>query len=165
MFDLPLDNQRLDTVMKQHQIVFLMGLLVLNGMVKAAMAGSGQAMTVYRSPTCGCCEKWVANMRQHGFKVQDIVSGDMETIKQQRGIPKNLRSCHTAVVGQHVIEGHVPAQDIEALLKAPNSPYGISVPGMPSGTPGMEMGGRKDVYDIVGFDKSGASKVLRHVAD
>jgi hypothetical protein len=151
--------------MKQGQILFAVGLWVgVQGLVPV-MAATKPSMTVYRSPTCGCCEKWVAHMRQNGFKVEDIVSSDMEAVKQQRGVPKVLRSCHTAVVGQHVIEGHVPAQDIEALLKGPASPYGISVPGMPSGTPGMEMGGRKDPYDVVGFEKNGSSKVLRHVAE
>lgn len=151
--------------MKQRQILFAVGLWMGVQGLAPVMAATKPSMTVYRSPTCGCCEKWVAHMRQNGFKVEDIVSSDMEAVKQQRGVPKALRSCHTAVVGQHVIEGHVPAQDIEALLKGPASPYGISVPGMPSGTPGMEMGGRKDPYDVVGFEKNGSSRVLRHVAE
>lgn len=164
-FDIGLNFELLGAAMKLRSIFFVFGLFVFFPSLAPVMAASKPAMTVYRSPTCGCCEKWVAQMRQHGFKVEDIVSSEMDAIKAQRGIPKNLRSCHTAVVGQHVIEGHVPAQDIEALLKGSANSYGISVPGMPSGTPGMEMGGRKDPYDIVGFEKSGASQVLRHVAD
>jgi hypothetical protein len=117
-------------------------------------------MTVYRSPTCSCCGKWLEHMKQDGFVVKDIQTEDMDGIKRQHGVPDNLKSCHTALVGGYVVEGHVPAGDIRALLEKKPAVAGISVPGMPAGTPGMEMGGRKDPYAVVQFDKTGQSTVF-----
>ena len=117
-------------------------------------------MTVYRSPTCSCCGKWLEHMKQDGFVVKDIQTEDMDAIKHQHGVPDNLKSCHTALVGGYVVEGHVPAGDIRALLKKKPAVVGLSVPGMPAGTPGMEMGGRKDPYAVVQFDKAGQATVF-----
>jgi len=84
----------------------------------------------------------------------------MQSIKDDFGVPKKLRSCHTAKIGQYIIEGHVPASDINELLKAnPKEVKVLSAPGMPAGSPGMEMGNRKDAYDVVSFDEKGNSKV------
>ncbi|MEW6036917.1 MAG: DUF411 domain-containing protein [Pseudomonadota bacterium] len=107
--------------------------------------------TVYRSPSCGCCKKWVEHIQANGFVVKDIVKDDMAAIKRELGVPENLASCHTAVIGGYRIEGHVPAADIRKLLDAKAPLLGLSVPGMPAGTPGMEAGGRKDAYSVVGF--------------
>lgn len=107
--------------------------------------------TVYRSPTCGCCKKWIEHIKANGFAVNDIVKDDMASVKRELGVPENLESCHTAVIGGYRIEGHVPAADIRKLLEAKAPMLGLSVPGMPSGTPGMEMGGRKDPFSVVGF--------------
>jgi hypothetical protein len=117
-------------------------------------------MTVYRSPTCGCCGKWLEHMKQDGFLVKDIQTEDMDAIKRQHGVPDNLKSCHTALVGGYVVEGHVPASDIRSLLEKKPAVVGVSVPGMPAGTPGMEMGGRKDPYAVVQFDKNGQATVF-----
>ncbi len=117
-------------------------------------------MTVYRSPTCSCCGKWLEHMKQDGFVVKDIKTDDMDGIKRQHGVPDHLKSCHTALGGGYVIEGHVPASDIRALLEKKPAVAGISVPGMPAGTPGMEMGGRNDPYAVVQFDKSGQATVF-----
>lgn len=117
-------------------------------------------MTVYRSPTCGCCGKWLEHMKQNGFAVKDVLTEDMDSIKHQQGIPDNLKSCHTALVGGYRVEGHVPASDVRALLEKKPAVVGISVPGMPAGTPGMEMGGRKDPYAVVQFDKGGEPTVF-----
>jgi hypothetical protein len=117
-------------------------------------------MTVYRSPTCGCCGKWLEHMKQDGFVVKDIQTEDMDAIKRQHGVPDNLKSCHTALVGGYVVEGHVPASDIRSLLEKKPAVVGVSVPGMPAGTPGMEMGGRKDPYAVVQFDKNGQATVF-----
>jgi hypothetical protein len=125
-------------------------------------AKPSQAMTVYRSPTCSCCGKWIEHVKAQGFTVEDIKSGDMDQVKDRLGVPEALRSCHTASVGGYVVEGHVPAADILDLLKQkPKDAAGLAVPGMPAGTPGMEMGGRKDPFDVVEFDKQGKTRV-RH---
>lgn len=115
---------------------------------------------VYRSPTCGCCSKWLDHLRQNNFKVTDHLTNDVQLIKDKYGVPKNMASCHTALVGGYVVEGHVPAADIKKLLKVKPVIIGISVPGMPVGTPGMEMGSKKDPYKVVSFDKEKQYKVV-----
>lgn len=104
-------------------------------------------------------------MQQNGFVVDDRVSENMDEIKDRFGIADNLRSCHTAVVNGHLIEGHVPFEDIKRLLQGSTGAKNITVPGMPVGTPGMEMGGRKDPYDVLEFDKSGKTTVFHHHAN
>lgn len=108
---------------------------------------------VYRSPSCGCCSKWLNHLKENQFVVKDHLTDDVQPIKDQYGVPENMASCHTALVNGYVIEGHVPAADIKKLLKLKSAVIGISVPGMPVGTPGMEMGGKKDAYQVVSFDK------------
>ncbi|MEE9355243.1 MAG: DUF411 domain-containing protein [Methylococcaceae bacterium] len=115
-------------------------------------------MVVYRSPTCGCCAKWIEHLKQENFNIKDIVTDDMDSIKSQYKIPRKLSSCHTAVIDGYVIEGHVPAEDIKTLLTSKADVVGITVPGMPVGTPGMEMGGKKDPFDVISFDKQGSYK-------
>ncbi|CAI8909596.1 DUF411 domain-containing protein [Methylocaldum szegediense] len=112
-------------------------------------------MTVYRSPTCGCCGKWLEHMKKHGFVVRDIKSNDMDRIKKELGVPDKLQSCHTALVNGYVIEGHVPAADVQKLIQTKPEVSGLTVPAMPVGTPGMEMGGKKDPFAVLIFDKSG----------
>jgi len=108
---------------------------------------------VYRSPTCGCCSKWIKHLQESNFVVKDFVTNDVQVIKDKYGVPSEMASCHTAIVNGYVVEGHVPAADIKQLLKVKSNVIGISVPGMPVGTPGMDMGGRKDPYQVVSFDK------------
>lgn len=117
-------------------------------------------VTVHRSPTCSCCEKWVAHMKANNFNVTDIVTDDMQSVKNKFGVSAEMASCHTAIVNGYVVEGHVPANDIKQLLKTKPSVVGISVPGMPTGTPGMEMGDKKDAYDVVSFDEKNQAKVF-----
>ncbi|MDD2769597.1 MAG: DUF411 domain-containing protein [Methylococcus sp.] len=122
--------------------------------------------TVYRSPTCGCCKKWVEHIQTNGFAVKDIVKDDMAAVKRELGVPENLASCHTAVIGGYRVEGHVPAADIRQLLEAKAPLLGLSVPGMPAGTPGMEMGGRKDAYSVIGFGPgAGVQTVHKYPAE
>lgn len=118
------------------------------------------AITVYRSPTCGCCGKWLQHIQKQGFNVQDVVTDDMDGIKAKYGVPPALASCHTAVVDGYVIEGHVPAGDIISLLKNKPPVSGLAVPGMVTGSPGMEMGGRMDPFDVLSFDKQGQTQVF-----
>lgn len=111
-------------------------------------------IVVYRSPTCGCCGKWLEHLKNNHFTVKDIVSDDVQKIKDQYGVTSELSSCHTAIVDGYVIEGHVPANDIKNLLKTRPNVIGITVPGMVSGSPGMEMGSKSDPYQVLSFDKN-----------
>lgn len=104
---------------------------------------------VVRSPDCGCCGAWIAHLEENGFTVEDVQSIDVEATKDQYAIPNNLRSCHTGVIAGYVIEGHVPAADIVRLLEERPNADGLAVPGMPLGSPGMEMGDRTDAYDVI----------------
>lgn len=118
------------------------------------------AMTVYKSPTCGCCGKWVEHMEEAGFEVTVDDFANMSMIKEQHGIQPELQSCHTAIVGDYVIEGHVPADAIERLLAEQPDIAGLAVPGMPVGSPGMEVGNRVDSFDVVAYDESGPIEVF-----
>ncbi|MGR8933927.1 MAG: DUF411 domain-containing protein [Gammaproteobacteria bacterium] len=119
-------------------------------------------IVVYRSSSCGCCGKWVQHLQHHQFNVQDNVTDEMDAIKTKYGVPQDLASCHTAVVNGYVIEGHVPAGDIKILLKNKPAVAGISVPGMVTGTPGMEMGDRLEAFDVLSFDKNGKTQIFHH---
>ncbi|MGI9075884.1 MAG: DUF411 domain-containing protein [Gemmatimonadaceae bacterium] len=120
------------------------------------------AITVYKSPTCGCCKNWVDYLRKHGFRVTVKDTIDLDPIKRKLGVTDRLASCHTGVVRGYVVEGHVPADDIKKMLKQRPKVVGIAVPGMPMGSPGME-GPRSDSYEVLAFDKQGKTRVFaRH---
>jgi len=121
--------------------------------VEQAVAAAPVEIDVYRSPTCGCCGKWIKHLQENNFIVKDFVTNDVQAIKDKYGVSENMASCHTALVNGYVVEGHVPAADIIKLITDKPTVVGISVPGMPVGTPGMDMGGRKDAYSVVSFDK------------
>lgn len=118
-------------------------------------------ITVYHDPKCGCCKDWVAHLHKHGFEVEDIKTTDMPSIKQRLGLPEKVASCHTAVIDNYLIEGHVPADDIKRLLKQKPDIHGLSVPAMPVGTPGMERGERKDPFAVISFDKEGNTEAFK----
>jgi hypothetical protein len=124
-------------------------------------AGAPQArqeaasLTVYKSPTCGCCSLWVQHMRSHGFEVKTVDVDDVGRIKAAYGVPSELGSCHTALVGGYVVEGHVPGDAVQRLLRERPNVAGLAVPGMPIGSPGMEVGDRRDPYSIFTFDRAG----------
>lgn len=122
--------------------------------------GELPSVTVYKSPTCGCCKEWVAHLRQNGFPVKTTDMQDVQPMKNRLGVPGMLASCHTAVVDGYVVEGHVPASDVKRLLKQQPDVTGLSVPGMPVGSPGMEMGDRVDPYRVVAFTKTGKTSVF-----
>jgi hypothetical protein len=117
-------------------------------------------IVVHRSPSCGCCGKWVEHLKQNNFKVNDIVTDEVQVIKDKYGISQELASCHTAIVDGYVVEGHVPANDIRTMLKTKPNIVGITVPGMVKGSPGMEMGDKKDAYQVLGFDKAKQTQVF-----
>ncbi|MCI0666861.1 MAG: DUF411 domain-containing protein [Methylococcaceae bacterium] len=116
------------------------------------------AITVYRSPSCGCCGIWLEHIRKHNFMVTDIKTEDVNSIKQKYAVSPQLASCHTALVDGYVIEGHVPAADIRKLLAEKPKVIGLAVPGMPQGTPGMEMNGGKEPFSVISFDKDGKQR-------
>lgn len=154
--------------MKSLITFFTIGLFIFSVSILAKNVEVGKPVdiVVYRSPTCGCCEKWVAHLKQDNFNIQDIVTDNVQAIKDKYGVPKEMASCHTAIVDGYVVEGHVPAKDILTLLKNKPKVIGISVPGMPRGTPGMEMGGIKDSYDVMSFDLNKRFQIFsKHKAD
>ena len=112
-------------------------------------------ITVYKSPTCGCCSKWITHLEDNGFKVFARDVANVDPVKVENGLPYGLGSCHTGLVNGYVIEGHVPASDIHRLLEEKPAIKGLAVPGMPIGSPGMEQGDKKDAYDVVAFDEEG----------
>ena len=112
------------------------------------------AIVVYKSPSCGCCKAWMEHLTENGFKVTGKDLDNVQPIKDEVGLPAKLASCHTAIVDGYVVEGHVPAGDIKRMLKERPKIVGLSAPGMPNGSPGMETG-RKDPYDVVAFDAKG----------
>lgn len=120
-------------------------------------------VTVFKTPTCGCCSKWIDHLRENGFEVTATDLPDIAPVKQRFHVPGQLHACHTAAVGPYVVEGHVPAADIKRLLAERPDVTGIGVPGMPIGSPGMEQGNRKDPYDVIAFDRNGSQYVFaRH---
>ncbi len=119
-----------------------------------------QTITVYKSPSCSCCDRWITHLEKNGFKIVAKNVEDVTPYKIKGGLTPKLASCHTAFVGGYTIEGHVPAADIKRLLKEKPAIRGLSVPAMPIGTPGMEMGNRKDPYNVISFDKDGKTKIF-----
>ena len=144
--------------------IFMLGLATLT----TAFAASGPAptrakkeITVWKSPSCGCCGKWVEYLKARGYQVTVHDMDDVSPVKRQHRVPQNLWSCHTAVIDGYTIEGHVPAADIEKLIQQhPANISGLSVPGMVTGSPGME-GGRAQAYDVIAFG-NGKTAVFAH---
>jgi len=119
---------------------------------------NAEEILVYKSPTCGCCKKWVKHLEKEGFKVTTKDYRDMKPIKKRFGVKPQFQSCHTAKVGKYFIEGHVSASDIKKLLKEKPDIKGLSAPGMPMGSPGME-GRRKDKYNVIAIDRDNNTTV------
>ena len=120
-------------------------------------------LQVWKSPDCGCCGEWVQHMRDNGFAVEIFDVGNMAA-RKRLGMPDKLGSCHTARVGGYVIEGHVPAADVQRLLREKPNALGLAVPGMPIGSPGMdgpEYGGRRDPYDVLLVARDGTTRVFQ----
>ncbi len=130
----------------------------------AIRAGGGPppspAVVAYTTPTCGCCGKWVTHLRRNGFQVTVHSVGDLNPVRSKLDVPRDLLSCHTAVVDGYIVEGHIPAEDIRRLLEERPQGRGIAVPGMPIGSPGMEHGNRRDPYAVILYGKDGARTVF-----
>ena len=117
-------------------------------------------VTVYKTSSCGCCKLWVDHMKANGFDVQamDVGSADVRAVSKAAGLKDEDTSCHTAKIGNYTVEGHVPAADIKRMLQEKPAIAGLSAPGMPQGSPGMEQG-VKEPYDVIAFKKDGTSTV------
>ena len=125
-------------------------------------AAAATKVTVYKTSSCGCCRLWVDHLKANGFDVQamDVSSADVRSVSKAAGLPDDGVSCHTAKIGSYVVEGHVPASDIQRMLKEKPAIAGIAAPGMPMGSPGMEQGGAKEAYDVLAFTKDGKMTVF-----
>lgn len=156
-----------ETITRRAWCASMLKTLAVGGAVTALLPSLASAdvaplaVTVYKDPSCGCCKKWVEHLSANGFAPVARDRTDMDALKDSLGVPAALRSCHTAVAGKFLIEGHVPAADVKRLIAtAPKGVLGLAVPGMPSGSPGMEMPGRGDRYDVVAFSAGGKSHVF-----
>jgi hypothetical protein len=144
--------------MKRH--TFLQNLAAITLLAALPALAAGPQVIVYKTPTCGCCGKWVEHLKANRFEpvVKDVPS--TAEYRRQYGVPDKLLSCHTATVGGYTIEGHVPAADIHRLLKTRPQAKGLAVPGMPLGSPGMEAG-RRDAYSVLLFQADGSTSVYQ----
>lgn len=120
----------------------------------------GRTFTVYKTPWCGCCGGWVQHMVAAGWTPTVVEVQDLAPVRVRRGVPAALASCHTAVVGRYVVEGHVPAADVARLLSERPDAVGIVVPGMPAGSPGMETGRRAQSYQTLLILRGGGTRVF-----
>ncbi len=140
----------------------LAGLAAVLAPAWAAAQAPSVHVEVWKSPTCGCCKDWITHMEKSGFRFTVHEVGNT-AMRQRMKIPMALGSCHTAVIGRYAIEGHVPARDVQRLLKEKPDAIGLTVPGMPVGSPGMdgpEYGGRKDPYDVLLIAMDGSTRVF-----
>jgi hypothetical protein len=142
--------------------VIALGLAVI--VVTSQSRAETPTIQVYKTPTCGCCTKWIDHLEAAGFVVEAQDLSDLTLIKATNGVPTQLASCHTAVVAGYVIEGHVPAHDVERLLKERPAVSGLAVPGMPKGSPGMEMSDprRHERYEVLAFGPDGIEVFATH---
>jgi len=141
----------------KHWAAVIVMAIAIAGAWASAPAVAGE-ITVYKSPWCGCCSSWADHMRANGHSVTTKEVEDLDAIKRMAGVPEPLQSCHTAVIDGYVIEGHVPAEDVARLLSERPDAKGLSVPGMPMGSPGME-GGTPERYDVMLFGADGSAEV------
>jgi hypothetical protein len=126
----------------------------------ALPVAASEEVVMYKDPDCSCCGKWADHLRQNGFKVREVATKQMDVVKSEAGVPRALGSCHTALVGGYVVEGHVPAADVRRMLADKPKLVGISAPGMPLGSPGMEGPYPAQRYDVIGFDAQGKTQVF-----
>jgi len=132
-------NKGKETILGKQLLWVLGGIVLLaGGAFWSQQPAVATELVVYKSPSCGCCTEWIKHMQNNGFTVEVHDHNDVSPIKKLMGVPRNLQSCHTAKVGDYVIEGHVPASDVKRLLEEKTNVIGLTAPGMPHGSPGME---------------------------
>jgi hypothetical protein len=139
----------------------ILRLAVLSALFMSPLAQAAELIPidVHRDANCGCCKKWIAHLESNGFKVNDHVETNMSEVKQRLGVAPRLASCHTGVIDGKFVEGHVPADQVLALRKRDDL-LGIAAPGMPLGSPGMEMDGSSDAYQVIGLTREGKDVVV-----
>lgn len=139
-------------------VALVIGILGVGGPIDARQ--KPPIVDVYKTPTCGCCSKWVEHLQKNGFTVRATNLESLADVKAKYQVPGQLQSCHTATVNGYVLEGHIPVADVRKLLKERPPIAGLAVTGMPIGSPGMETpGARAQPYDVVAFDKKGKTRV------
>ena len=140
---------------------FIFGSFSLALSVNRGLHAAGPVVTVFKTTTCGCCGVWVEHLRSNGFEVAVKEVPSTDEYSRKYGVPEALHTCHTAIVDGYTVEGHVPASEIKRLLKERPKAKGLAVPGMPMGSPGMEMGGRSANYSVLLFQADGKTSVYR----
>ena len=141
---------------RRHYLSTLAGGLLVSALPAMAATPKTTRIEVWKDPQCGCCQDWIEHMQGHGFSFQVHNSGN-DAARARLGLPQELGSCHTALVEGYVIEGHVPAADVRKLLQQRPKALGLTVPGMPIGSPGMDgpaYQGRKDAYEVLLVSKN-----------
>lgn len=138
---------------------FAIGLLLAAPILSAGTPLAEPSITVYKTPTCGCCTKWIDHLERNGFDVKPVDMTDLRLVKSMSGIAPEQASCHTARIGDYVVEGHVPAGDIRRLLAEQSSARGLAVPGMPLGSPGMEAPNPQP-YQVLLIEEDGNTSVF-----
>jgi hypothetical protein len=146
--------------------VTTLAVLMLAGVQMGAAGRQSQAgspalpeVEVFKTATCGCCSKWVDHLRRDGFTVKAVDVDDLPAVKARHKVPANLSTCHTALVGNYIVEGHVPVADVRRLVERKPPVRGIAVPGMPIGSPGME-GSNPTTFSVFSFDASGKTDIF-----
>jgi len=150
---------RKTTLIYSAAAMLIAGAIGVSAQQKTATAAKPVAV-VYKTSSCGCCKLWVEHLKANGFTVEtkDVSSDDVRAVSKAAGLKDDDSSCHTAKIGGYIVEGHVPASDIQRMLKEKPAIAGIAAPGMPQGSPGMEQGS-KEPFDVVAFTKDGKTKL------
>ena len=147
-------------------LVAVLGIAVAVFAGRSAEAARQSVIDVYKDPACGCCSLWAEHLREHGFTVTTTDTRDLAALKTRNGVPREMQSCHTALVDGYVIEGHVPAADVQRLLRDRPAIAGLAVAGMPIGSPGMEVEGvAAQPYDVMAFEEDGGAFVFASYGD
>ena len=152
----------LQTCLTRRSTLGLLGVVAFPSIAFAQSSNEG-TITIYKDPSCSCCGNWARYMQAAGFATVVEETTDVGSLKSRLGVPDDLASCHTAVIADYVIEGHVPANALRRLLVEKPSATGLAVPGMPAGAPGM--GGSNEVYEVVLFGPATRSTYMRFVGD
>lgn len=146
--------------MNRRKLALLLAAGAATVRIPASAAGALPQIAVFKSPTCGCCGAWVDHLTAAGFSVQVTSVDDTAIARRRHGLPEQFAGCHTGVVAGYVIEGHVPAAQVKRLLLLKPDAIGLAVPGMPVGSPGMEVGDTQEPYDVLLIDKRGRASVF-----
>ena len=135
-------------------LALVVGAFATSGVTTSALAGDNNTARIYKSRYCGCCEGYTAYLRQNGFEVEVTNSEEMGEIKRLAGVPEPMESCHTMLIGNYVVEGHVPLRAITKLLREKPAIRGIALPGMEQGSPGMD-GEKTEPFTIYAITDDG----------